>query len=193
MDISKISRSHIRSALNTIPQKAFFLSGSVRLNADPTGDAIDEIIIDALQEVKLWTYLESKGGLDIEMTEDLLSHGQQQLFCLARALCKSSQIVIMDEATSRFVDSLFLVIDIANLSSVDSETEKLMQTVIRRRFAEQTVIAIVHKLDSILDFDKIVFLDMGRVVEFDTPMNLLSRQGSAFKALYVSARHQALM
>lgn len=103
MDISKISRSHIRSALNTIPQQAFFLSGSVRLNADPTGDAMDEVIIDSLREVNLWSYLESKGGLDIEMTDDLLSHGQQQLFCLARALCKSSRIVIMDEATSRFV------------------------------------------------------------------------------------------
>lgn len=65
-----------------------------------------------------------------------------------------------------------------------------MQTVIRSRFAEQTVIAIVHKLDSILDFDKIAFLHKGRVVEFDTPMNLLSRQDSAFKALYESARHQ---
>ncbi|KAJ5629255.1 P-loop containing nucleoside triphosphate hydrolase protein [Penicillium herquei] len=172
MDISKISRSHIRSSLNTIPQQAFFLSGSIRLNASPHGDVLDEVIIDALREVNLWSYLESKGGLDADMSEDLLSHGQQQLFCLARALCKSSRIVILDEATS----------------SVDSETEKLMQHVIRTRFKDQTIIAIAHKLESILDFDKIAFLDQGRVVEFDTPQNLLSKEGSAFRSLYNSAQ-----
>ncbi|KAJ5740408.1 P-loop containing nucleoside triphosphate hydrolase protein [Penicillium malachiteum] len=172
MDISKISRSHIRSSLNTIPQQAFFLSGSIRLNASPHGNVLDEVIIDALREVNLWSYLESKGGLDADMSEDLLSHGQQQLFCLARALCKSSKIVILDEATS----------------SVDSETEKLMQHVIRTRFKDQTIIAIAHKLESILDFDKIAFLDQGKVVEFDTPQNLLSKEGSTFSSLYNSAQ-----
>jgi ABC-type multidrug transport system fused ATPase/permease subunit len=63
----------------------------------------DEQIIDSLQAVNLWSYIKSKGGLDIDMSDDLLSHGQQQLLCLARALCKSSSIVIMDEATSRYV------------------------------------------------------------------------------------------
>lgn len=103
VDISKASRSHVRSCLNTIPQEAFFLHGTVRLNANPQGDSDDNVIIEALQEVKLWSHLESKGGLDADMSEDLLSHGQQQLFCLARALCKPSKIVIMDEATSRYV------------------------------------------------------------------------------------------
>lgn len=101
-NIALLSRSHIRSALNTIPQQAFFFHGSVRLNANPQGDADDASIISALREVNLWSHIESKGGLDIEMSEELLSHGQQQLFCLARAICKSSQIVIMDEATSRY-------------------------------------------------------------------------------------------
>ena len=101
IDISRVSRSHSRSSFNTIPQQAFFLYGTVRLNANPQGDMPDSTIIDALEKVNLWSHLESKGGLDAEMTEDLLSHGQQQLFCLARALCKSSKILIMDEATSR--------------------------------------------------------------------------------------------
>lgn len=101
MDISRVSRSHVRSRLNTIPQQAFFLHGTVRLNANPEGNAPDEVIIEALQAVSLWSYLESKGGLDADMPEDILSHGQQQLFCLARALCKPSTILIMDEATSR--------------------------------------------------------------------------------------------
>lgn len=102
-DISRISRSHVRSRLNTIPQEAFFLYGTIRLNANPEGDADDTTIIKALKEVNLWTHIESKGGLDADMSDDLFSHGQQQLFCLARALCKSSKILIMDEATSRYV------------------------------------------------------------------------------------------
>jgi ABC-type multidrug transport system fused ATPase/permease subunit len=87
--------------LNTIPQQAFFLHGTVRLNANPEGNAPDNVIVEALQAVNLWSYLESKGGLDADMSEDILSHGQQQLFCLARALSKPSSILIMDEATSR--------------------------------------------------------------------------------------------
>lgn len=101
VDISRVSRSHVRSRLNTIPQQAFFLYGTVRLNVNPQGDLEDEIIINSLQAVSLWTYIESKGGLGEEMSEDFLSHGQQQLFCLARALCKPSRILIMDESTSR--------------------------------------------------------------------------------------------
>jgi ATP-binding cassette subfamily C (CFTR/MRP) protein 1 len=101
VDISRVSRSHVRSRLNTIPQQAFFLHGTIRLNVNPQGDLEDDTIINSLQAVNLWTYIESKGGLDEEMSEDFLSHGQQQLFCLARALCKPSRILIMDESTSR--------------------------------------------------------------------------------------------
>ena len=67
---------------------------------------------------------------------------------------------------------------------MDSETDSLMQEVIRTHFQNQTIIAIVHKLDTILDFDKIAFMDHGRIVEFDTPKTLLSREGSAFRALF---------
>ncbi|KAJ5217855.1 P-loop containing nucleoside triphosphate hydrolase protein [Penicillium citrinum] len=174
IDISRVSRSLIRSRLNTIPQEAFFLHGSIRLNANPEGNASDATIIEALKEVNLWSHIESKGGLDEEMSDDLLSHGQQQLFCLARALCKSGEIIIMDEATS----------------SVDSETDKLMQQVIRTHFKDQTIIVIAHKLDTVLDFDKIAFMDHGRVVEFDSPKVLLSRDGSAFKTLFDSFRKE---
>ncbi|CAG8888161.1 unnamed protein product [Penicillium egyptiacum] len=167
IDISKVSRSQVRSRINTIPQQPFFLHGTVRLNANPEGNATDETIIESLQAVNLWSHIQLKGGLDIDMSDDLLSHGQQQLFCLARALCKSSNIVIMDEATS----------------SVDSETDALMQTVIRTHFKNQTVIAIVHKLHTILDFDKVALLENGKIVEFDTPKALLSKEGSAFRTL----------
>ncbi|CAG8415715.1 unnamed protein product [Penicillium salamii] len=174
-DISKISRANVRSKINTIPQQPFFLRGSIRLNANPEENATDESIIESLEVVKLWSHIESKGGLDADWSDDLLSHGQQQLFCLARAMCKSSNLLIMDEATS----------------SVDSETETLMQSVIRQQFKDRTIIAIVHKLHTILDFDKIAVMETGRIVEYDSPAALLSREGSAFKALYEAFHHSA--
>ena len=73
--------------------------------------------------------------------------------------------------------------------SVDSETDKLMQQVIRTHFKDQTIITIAHKLHTVLEYDKIAFLEQGRVVEFDTPKALLSREGSAFKAMFDSFRH----
>jgi len=74
---------------------------------------------------------------------------------------------------------------------VDSESEKLMQSVICKHFKDQTVIAIAHKLDTILDYDKIAFMDQGRVVEFDKPQALLSMEESAFKSLYKNFCDQA--
>lgn len=74
---------------------------------------------------------------------------------------------------------------------MDSESEKLMQSVIRKHFKDQTIIAIAHKLDTILDYDKIAFMDQGRVVEFDKPQALLSMKESAFKSLYNSFCDQA--
>ncbi|KAJ5185124.1 hypothetical protein N7491_007004 [Penicillium cf. griseofulvum] len=168
IDISKVSRAHVRSRINTIPQQPFFLRGSIRLNADPANNATDDTIIDSLRVVNLWSDIESKGGLDADWSDELLSFGQQQLFCLARAMCKSSNLLIMDEATS----------------SVDSETDTLMQSVIRDHFKNQTIIAIVHKLHTILDFDKVALMENGRIVEFDTPQVLLSRKGSTLKDLY---------
>lgn len=101
MDISRASRAHVRSRINTIPQQPFFLHGSIRLNANPEGTATDDTIIESLRVVNLWSHIESKGGLDADWSDELLSHGQQQLFCLARAICKPGNLLIMDEATSR--------------------------------------------------------------------------------------------
>lgn len=102
VDISKVSRSDVRTRLNTIPQEPFFLHGTVRLNIDPTTETgADFIIVETLKMVELWEHIDSQGGLDIELSDDLLSHGQRQLFCLARALCRTSSIVLMDEISSR--------------------------------------------------------------------------------------------
>ena len=168
LDIGTVPLETIRERLNTISQDAFFLDGNVRENADPLGIASDDTIIDALKAVKLWDTLETRGGLDAEVSEKLLSQGEQQLFCLARAVITPSRLVIMDEATSSF----------------DADTDAIMQAVMRTRSADRTVIAIAHKLHTVLDYDRIIMLDQGSIVESGPPRELLQTEGSRFKAAF---------
>jgi len=90
-----------------------------------------------------------------------LSVGQRQLVCLARALLRKGKILILDEATS----------------AVDMETDELIQQTIRLEFADRTVLTIAHRLNTIMDYTRIMVLDKGFVVEFDTPLNLLVQKG----------------
>lgn len=102
IDITTIPRSTVRARLNTLPQETFFLHGSVRLNLDPQALVTDDAtLVESLTAVGLWAIFEEKGGLDEDLDEDVLSHGQRQLFCLARAMCKPGCVLILDEATSR--------------------------------------------------------------------------------------------
>lgn len=168
-----IRRETIRSRLITIPQDPFILSGSVRLNADPAGTATDKAIILALEKVRLWDILESRGGLDATMNVNPLSQGQQQIFCLARAMLRTAKgkILVLDEATS----------------SVDSETDLLMQRLIRAEFSDYTVLTVAHRLDTIMDSDRIIVLDAGKLVEMGPPDELLKQHG-AFWGLRGSSR-----
>lgn len=186
VDLSTLPRQIVRERLTAIPQHTFFVKGSIRQNMDPRGESSDAAIEDALRKVGLWTTVTSTSStasspLDNEMNaEELLSHGQRQLFCLARATLTSNststnanlgtntKIVILDEPTA----------------SVDLETDAVMQRVIRESFAGCTLVAVAHRLQTIVDFDRVVVMRAGRVVEQGAPRELLGKADGWFRRLW---------
>jgi ATP-binding cassette subfamily C (CFTR/MRP) protein 1 len=105
LDIATIKREELRTRLICIPQEPYLLQGcSVRLNVDPSESLADGVIVDALRKVQLWEVVTELGGLDATLTLEALSQGQRQLLCFARAMVrKAGRILVLDEATSRFV------------------------------------------------------------------------------------------
>ncbi|KAJ5854742.1 hypothetical protein N7534_007285 [Penicillium rubens] len=95
IDISTITRQAVRSRFNSLPQDPFFLQGTVRENLDPLRVATGERLVEALQSVRIWDFCKSRGGLDEDMNEGTLSHGQRQLFCLVRAVINPGSVLIM--------------------------------------------------------------------------------------------------
>ncbi|KAF2020289.1 ABC transporter [Aaosphaeria arxii CBS 175.79] len=186
LPLHRIPRQAIRSRLVGLPQDAYLLPGSVRLNADPLKLSNDKAIMQALKDVQLWDIVVSKGDenkyahpLDV-LVEDLhFSHGQRQLFCLARAMLRKEKgsVVVLDEATS----------------SLDHASDTHVQKLLRSTFASHTIIAVAHKLDTILDFDKVVVMNQGSLVEYGKPYKLLEQEGSWFKSLYEDvSRHEGV-
>ncbi|KAH9869491.1 hypothetical protein IAQ61_006697 [Plenodomus lingam] len=175
--LHRIPRQTIRSRLIGLPQDAYLLPGSIRLNADPTRQSHDKAIMQALKDVQLWDIIIAKGDadkyphpLDVLVDDLHFSHGQRQLFCLARAMLRKDKasIVILDEATS----------------NLDAATDAHVQRLLRAKFPHHTLVAVAHKLDAILDFDKVIVMNSGQMVEYGRPYQLLERQGSWFRSLY---------
>ena len=105
--------------------------------------------------------------MEILQSGENLSVGQRQLVCLARALLRDTKIIVLDEATA----------------NVDAETDALIQKTVRENFANKTTLTIAHRLETIMDSDKIIVVDKGHVAEFDRPINLLNKKTSIFKSL----------
>ncbi|KAK6385471.1 hypothetical protein LTS17_001039 [Exophiala oligosperma] len=183
VDIAHIPRETLRGRINVIPQEPWWITTeSVRFNMDPwssiphtatKGGASlpsadrDEAFISALALCNVWPAIQAKGGLDATMAPDFLSHGQRQLFCLARAMLRQSRIIVLDECSA----------------SVDVRTDELMQKIIRRHFQACTIIAVAHRLNTIADFDRVCVLGQGKVIELGSPGALRKVQQGRWREL----------
>lgn len=166
--------SDLRTSISIIPQDPVLFTGTLRMNLDPFDCFNDEEIWNALSLANLTTFVSKlPEGLKYEITEggDNLSIGQRQLMCLARALLRKTKILVLDEATA----------------NVDLETDDLIQKTIRKEFSQCTVMTIAHRLNTIVDYDKVLVLNQGEVVEYDSPSILMSNKSSLFYSMCTDA------
>lgn len=193
IDISTIKLSGLRSRLAIVPQDPVLFSGSIRSNLDPSNEYTDGELLDVLSQVHLnsqpanpvmnppqtnKTNPQIFNSLSTPISEggQNLSQGQRQLLCLARAILSRQKIMVMDEATS----------------SVDKATDVLIQRSIRQGFQNCTLIVIAHRLSTVADFDKILVLSEGRVVEFGEPRVLMERKGAFWEMVQRSGEGAGL-
>ncbi|KAM3726824.1 Multidrug resistance-associated protein [Dirofilaria immitis] len=169
-DISKISLDNLRSKLTIVPQDPVVFSGTLRMNLDPFGHFDDAVLWNALRTAHLDSLVHSfPSKLEHKLSEggENISVGQRQLLCLARAVLRMSQILILDEAAA----------------SVDMETDALIQKTIREQFSRCTVLTIAHRLHTVMNSDRVLVLESGCIREFDTPKKLLDDPDSLFHAM----------
>eukprot|EP00246_Nothoceros_aenigmaticus_P008219 TRINITY_DN22766_c0_g1_i1.p1 TRINITY_DN22766_c0_g1~~TRINITY_DN22766_c0_g1_i1.p1 ORF type:complete len:453 (-),score=83.72 TRINITY_DN22766_c0_g1_i1:323-1561(-) len=170
LDIPKIGLADLRKHLGIIPQAPVLFSGTIRFNLDPFSEHNDADLWEALERAHLKDVVRrNSSGLEMEVSEggENFSVGQRQLLSLARALLRRSKILVLDEATA----------------AVDVATDALIQRTIREEFKCCTMLIIAHRLNTIIDCDRILVLDNGRLVEFDTPYKLLSNEDSKFAGM----------
>ncbi|XP_062546111.1 multidrug resistance-associated protein 1 isoform X14 [Armigeres subalbatus] len=169
-DISQLGLHALRSRLTIIPQDPVLFSGTLRINLDPFNIHKDDDVWKALEHAHLKSFVKGlTAGINHEVSEggENLSVGQRQLICLARALLRKTKVLILDEATA----------------AVDLETDDLIQRTIRTEFKDCTVLTIAHRLNTIMDSDKVIVLDRGQISEFAAPSELLQNKSSAFYSM----------
>ena len=168
IDISNIGLEMLRKNLTIIPQEPTIIEGTLRENVDPSNNFSDEEIKNILLDVGLDDFMEDKDlNYIIENNGNNISIGEKQLICIARALIKKSKIILMDEATA----------------NIDYKTETFLQNSINQQLKDCTVITIAHRIKTIINYDKILVLNNGEIVEYDSPQNLLDKKG-LFYQLY---------
>ena len=160
----------LRRKMSIIPQDPIAFIGSLRKNLDPFDEHSEDRIWEVLEEVQLRDAVnEMPGKLEYQLSESggNLSVGQRQLICLARAILRRNRILVLDEATA----------------NVDHKTDSLIQRTIRQNFRDCTVLTIAHRLNTIIDSDRVIVMDAGRVVEFGRPYALLQNNSGMFYKL----------
>lgn len=169
-ETSQLGLHELRSQLSIIPQEPVLFSGTMRHNLDPFDEYPDQVLWRALEEVELKEAVtELPAGLSSRMSEGggNFSVGQRQLVCLARAIVRRNRLLVLDEATA----------------NVDPQTDALIQSTIRSKFAECTVLTIAHRLHTVMDSDKVLVMDAGRMVEFDHPHMLLQNADGILRGM----------
>ncbi|XP_076270121.1 ATP-binding cassette subfamily C member 4-like isoform X2 [Rhynchophorus ferrugineus] len=163
IDSKSLGLNDLRRKISIIPQEPILFSSTLRYNLDPFKEFDDKTLWSVLEEVKLKDVADS---LDFQVSEggSNFSLGQRQLVCLARALLRNNKILVLDEATA----------------NVDAQTDSLIQTTIRKKFRDCTVLTIAHRLNTIMDSDKVLVMAAGRMLEFDHPYKLLQQPEGHF-------------
>ncbi|CAG9461161.1 unnamed protein product [Pedinophyceae sp. YPF-701] len=170
VDYRAMGLADLRSKMAMIPQDPFMFTGTVRTNLDPFEEHTDARIWEAVEAVGLKPAVDNlEAGMDAPVVDSgaNFSQGERQLFCLARALLRGSKILMMDEATA----------------SVDMETDALIQRAVREKFTDCTVLTIAHRLNTIMDSDRILVMDDGLAAEYREPAELCEDEQSLLSKL----------
>ncbi|XP_041653356.1 multidrug resistance-associated protein 5 [Cheilinus undulatus] len=178
IDIAQIGLDDLRSKLAIIPQEPVLFIGTVRSNLDPWDQYTDSQIWEALEETHIKEMVgQLPHSLQSEVTEngENFSVGERQLLCVARALLRNSKILILDEATA----------------AIDTETDRLIQETIRSAFGRCTTLIIAHRLNTVMSCDRVMVLDNGQILEFDSPAALLADEKSRFRAMIEASENQS--
>lgn len=170
VDCSKLKLKHLRRSMAIIPQEPVMFSGTIRTNLDPFYEHTDEALMNVLYKCLLGSMFEhSENGLEtnVDPMGANFSLGTQQLICLARAMLNPSPILLLDEATA----------------ALDSDTNNAVQEVLKEHFHDRTIFTIAHRLDTIIESDRILTMNSGVIAEFERPDILLETEGSIFREL----------
>nr|XP_023846068.1 multidrug resistance-associated protein 5 [Salvelinus alpinus] len=170
INIAQIGLEDLRSKLSVIPQEPVLFIGTIRSNLDPWNQYSDPQIWNALERTHIKEMISQlPHSLQSEVTEngENFSVGERQLLCVARALLRHSKILLLDEATA----------------AIDTETDRLIQETIRESFSSCTTLIIAHRLNTVMSCNRVMVLDQGQILEFDTPAALLADDNSRFRAM----------
>jgi ABC-type multidrug transport system fused ATPase/permease subunit len=169
VDVNSLSLHDLRRSISVVPQGPHLFTGSLQYNLDPTGSFNTLDILDVLELVGLVETFKDRGGLLMEIEENgsNLSDGEKTLIGIARALLRRSKIVLIDEVTP----------------NTDAETERKIQNLLNGILKDATVMRVAHRVETVMNCDRVVVLSKGKVVEFDTPSALMGVPDSFFRRM----------